>query len=146
MKNYEVTMIRSQMEDIPEIPFPKGFDIRNYRPGEGYIWTRIQRAAEPFIEVDDKLFGRDFGRNLRAMKDRCFFIIADVALFLRKTPTPPPWASQPLIATDGWETRGRRRRGREDEGEEIGTITAWWKLKRHKEDFLLRQSEFLEIL
>ena len=82
-------MIRTHMENIPEIPFPKGFGIRNYRPGEGYIWTRIQRAAEPFINIDDGLFEREFGRNLLAMEDRCFFVITD-------------------------------------EGEEIGTITAWW--------------------
>ena len=83
-------MIREHMDDIPEIPFPKGFSIRNYRPGEGYIWTRIHRAAEPFIEVDDLLFHREFGHNLQEMEDRCFFVITD-------------------------------------EGEEIGTITAWWK-------------------
>ena len=96
MKNYGVKMIREHIENIPEIPFPKGFGIRNYRPDEGHIWTRIQRAAEPFIKIDDGLFAREFGRNLPAMEDRSFFVITD-------------------------------------EGEEIGTITAWenpnWKGK-----------------
>ena len=89
MKNYGVRMIREHMEDIPEMPFPKGFGFRNYRLGEGYIWTRIQRAAEPFIKIDDGLFDREFGHHLRVMEDRSFVVITD-------------------------------------EGEEIGTITAWW--------------------
>lgn len=77
MQNYGVTMIREHMDDIPEIPFPPGFSIRNYCPGEGYIWTRIQRAAEPFIKIDDGLFEREFGQNLLAMEERCFFVITD---------------------------------------------------------------------
>ena len=56
MKNYSVRMIREHMEDIPQFPIPKGFAMRNYRPHEGAIWTRIQRAAEPYFDVDDQLF------------------------------------------------------------------------------------------
>lgn len=89
MRNYGVKMIREHMEDIPEVPFPAGFGVRNYRPGEGHIWTRIQIAAEPFTKVDDQLFHREFGDNLEALEDRMFFIITD-------------------------------------DGEEVGTITAWW--------------------
>jgi len=77
MKNRVVRMIREHMEDIPEIPFPKGFGVRYYRPGEGHIWTRIQRAAEPFLDIDDRLFEREFGDNLREMNDRCFFVVTD---------------------------------------------------------------------
>jgi len=89
LKNYSVRMIREHMDNIPDIPFPKGFGIRNYRLGEGHIWTRIEKAAEPFFEIDDRLFDREFGHHLRVMEDRSFFVITD-------------------------------------EGEEIGTITAWW--------------------
>jgi len=89
MKNIGVTMIREQMENIPEIPFPKGFGVRNYRPDEGDIWTGIQRAAEPFIKIDDQLFEQEFGDNLQEMENRSFFVVTD-------------------------------------EGEEVGTITAWW--------------------
>jgi len=77
MKNLGVTMIRKHMEEIPDIPFPKGFSVRNYRPGEGHIWTRIQRAAEPFFEIDDDLFDREFSNHLKEMEDRSFFVITD---------------------------------------------------------------------
>ena len=49
MKNYSVRMIRENMENIRQFPIPKGFAIRKYRPDEGHIWTRIQRAAERYI-------------------------------------------------------------------------------------------------
>lgn len=69
MKNYSVRMIRENMENIPEFPIPEGFVIRNYRRNEGHIWTRIQKAAEPYIDIDDGLFDRQFKRNLSAMED-----------------------------------------------------------------------------
>jgi GNAT superfamily N-acetyltransferase len=89
MQDIGITMIREHMENIPEITFPEGFGIRNYRPGEGHIWMRIQRAAEKFIKVEDDLFDQEFGRNLKELEDRSFFVVTD-------------------------------------DGEEVGTITAWW--------------------
>ena len=52
MEDLSVTMVRGHMEDIPEIPSPEGFGIRNHRHGEGHIWTRIEQAAEPFVGID----------------------------------------------------------------------------------------------
>ena len=77
MKNIDVRMIREHMENIPDIPFPEGFSARNLRPGEGHIWTRIQRAAETFFEIRDDLFQREFGKNLPALENRSFFVITD---------------------------------------------------------------------
>lgn len=77
MKNYSVRMIREDMENIPHFPIPKGFAIRNYRPNEGHIWTQIQKAAEPYIKVDDGLFAREFKRDLLAMEDRSFYLTTD---------------------------------------------------------------------
>jgi len=90
MENHSLTMIRQHMDQIPEFSLPPGIGIRTYNSGEGYIWTRIQRAAETFFEIDDQLFNREFSRDFKAMEDRCFFLITD-------------------------------------QGEEIGTATAWWK-------------------
>lgn len=89
MRHIGVVMTRENMDNIPKIPFPEGFGVRNYRSGDEHIWTRIQRAAEQFNEIDDGLFDREFGSDLPAMEDRSFFVVTD-------------------------------------DGEEIGTITAWW--------------------
>ena len=74
MKNYSVRMIREHMENIPQFPIPKGFAMRNYRPDEGAIWTRIQRAAEPYFDVDDQLFAREFRRDFGGTGGAKFFI------------------------------------------------------------------------
>lgn len=70
-------MIREDMENIPDFPIPKGFAVRNYRRSEGYIWTRIQKAADPYIKIDDELFVREFKRDLLAMEDRSFYLTTD---------------------------------------------------------------------
>ncbi|MYG08959.1 GNAT family N-acetyltransferase, partial [Candidatus Poribacteria bacterium] len=77
MKNYSVRMIREHMENIPQFPIPKGFAIRNYCPDEGHIWTRILKAAEPYIDIDDGLFDREFGRYLSVLEDRSFYLTTD---------------------------------------------------------------------
>ena len=77
MKNYSVRMIREHMENIPQFPIPTGFAMRNYRPDEGAIWTRIQRAAEPYFDVDDQLFAREFKRDFGALEDRSFYLTTD---------------------------------------------------------------------
>ena len=77
MKNLGVRMIRENMENIPHFPIPEGFVIRNYRRNEGHIWTRIQKAAEPYIDIDDGLFMREFKRDLLAMEDRSFYLTTD---------------------------------------------------------------------
>ena len=77
MKNYSIRMIRNHMENIPHFPIPDGFAIRNYRQNEGHIWTRIQKAAEPYINIDEGLFEREFNRDLSAMEDRSFYLTTD---------------------------------------------------------------------
>ena len=88
MENIGVDMSREHMNDIPQYLFPQGFSIRNYRRGEGYIWTRIAQATETFFHIDDKRFNQHFQQDSKVLNDRIFFVITD-------------------------------------EGEEIGTITAW---------------------
>lgn len=65
------------MDDIPQYPFTNGYGIRNYRRGEDKIWTGIQKAAEPFGQIDDDLFQREFERDLDALEDRSFFLITN---------------------------------------------------------------------
>jgi beta-glucuronidase len=71
----EVTMVRSHMDGIPHHEMPEGFSIRPMRPGEGALWTDIQRDAEPFFDISDDLFMEQFGADLRATEWRSFFIV-----------------------------------------------------------------------
>lgn len=70
-----VRMVRPHLLHIPEVPFPEGFSVRPYQPGDERIWTDIWRDAEPFLTIDDDLFAREFGSDWGALRWRCFFIV-----------------------------------------------------------------------
>jgi len=72
---YSVNMIRPHLRDIPEVPFPPGFRIRPMRLDEGGLWTDIWRDAEPYFDISDDLFQREFGFDPQAVPWRCFLIV-----------------------------------------------------------------------
>jgi len=67
-----VTMIRHDMENIPQFPFPEGFSIRPMRLDEGGLWNDIVWDAEG--HVSDRLFHRQFGSDIQATQWRSFII------------------------------------------------------------------------
>ncbi len=69
-----VTMIRSDLQDIPQVPFPKGFGIRPMRLDEIGVWADIQRDSEEHFKISDTLFYSQFGQDLQAIQWRCFLI------------------------------------------------------------------------
>lgn len=71
---YNVTMLRPDFDHIPQPPFPDGFTIRPMQPGEGGLWTDIQRDAEEYLDITDELFMHQFGYDLAATRWRCFFV------------------------------------------------------------------------
>lgn len=72
---HPVRMIRPHLRDIPQVPFPAGFQIRPMHVEEGGLWTDIVRDAEEYIEISDSLFDREFGSDLQSVEQRCFFIV-----------------------------------------------------------------------
>lgn len=75
LDNVPVNMIRPDLKNIPEVPFPEGFTIRAMQPGEASFWTDIQRDAEPYFAIADDLFQLEYGSDLRATGQRVFFVI-----------------------------------------------------------------------
>ena len=69
-----VTMIRPNLLDIPQIPFPEGFSIRPMRTDEGAIWRDIERDAERYFSVSDEIFYHQFGSDLPATQWRSYLI------------------------------------------------------------------------
>jgi GNAT superfamily N-acetyltransferase len=76
MDNWPVTMIRPNLDDIPEVPFPAGYTVRSLRRNEGGLWEDIWRDAEPFSKIEHGLFEREFGDDPAAIVRRCFIITA----------------------------------------------------------------------
>lgn len=69
-----VTMVRDNLEDFPQAELPAGYRLRGYREGDREVWTALQLAAEPIIDVTPDLFDRQFAHALEAMPDRAFFL------------------------------------------------------------------------
>ncbi len=72
-----VVMIRDNMKNILEIPFPDGFGIRPMRLDDASLWTDIERDAEIYFPITDDIFYNEFGRDLQATQWRGFIIIND---------------------------------------------------------------------
>ena len=71
---HAVTMIRPDLLDIPQVPFPEGFGIRPMRLDEVGLWTDIERDAEPYYPIGDTLFHNQFGLDLPATQWRSFIV------------------------------------------------------------------------
>jgi beta-glucuronidase len=74
---YAVAMVRPNLANLPEIPFPNGFTIRPLQPDEGALWTDIQRDAEPFFPIGNNLFQQEFGKDLAALTWRSYLVTTD---------------------------------------------------------------------
>jgi GNAT superfamily N-acetyltransferase len=70
-----VTMIRDDLEGIPQFPLPPGYTIRWYQDGDEELWLEIERASEEYIEITHGLFMEWHGDHLSKLKDRMFFLL-----------------------------------------------------------------------
>ncbi len=76
IENQRVLMLRPHLRDIPDYAFPAGFALRPMQVAEEGIWTEIHREAERYVPVtDDALFRAQFGADLDAVPERCFFMV-----------------------------------------------------------------------
>ncbi|HTL30725.1 MAG TPA: GNAT family N-acetyltransferase [Tepidisphaeraceae bacterium] len=70
-------MIRPHLRDIPQVPMQPGFRIRGMSQADIPLWTAIERDAEPFLDIGDDLFMKEFGHDLGALPERCYLIETD---------------------------------------------------------------------
>lgn len=73
-ENIDVRMLRPHLRDIPHAPIPDGFRIRPMTEADIPLWTDIERDAEPFLEIGDDLFLKEFGADFAAIYERCYLI------------------------------------------------------------------------
>jgi len=71
-----LTMIRPNLDDVPDQPFGSGYGVRPMKPGDAALWTDIWRDADPGLNVPDDLFIREFGSDWTVIGERCFLITA----------------------------------------------------------------------
>lgn len=71
-----LVMLRDDLAGIPEHPLPDGFSMRRFGDGDRATWLRIEKAAEPYVNISDKTFDREFSGDLPAMGRRSRFLVA----------------------------------------------------------------------
>jgi GNAT superfamily N-acetyltransferase len=79
MEYISVSMVRPNLENLPQFAMPAGFSTRMFRPGDGDTWVRIWRDAEQGLKLQDvtrKTFDENFAADLAAMEKRCIFVVA----------------------------------------------------------------------
>jgi len=76
MEYLSLNMLRQDMRNIPQHRVPAGYSIRAFGDGDRRTWLDIHEAAEPYSEVNGRLFDSAFGRDLPAMPRRCMFLVS----------------------------------------------------------------------
>jgi GNAT superfamily N-acetyltransferase len=67
-------MLRPDLQNTPQVPFPVGFGVRGLRPDEGPLWTDIIRDAEEYFSIGEEIFARTFGVDPDSIPQRCYVI------------------------------------------------------------------------
>ncbi len=71
---YSIWMLRHDLHDVPDVPFPAGYSVRGLQPDEGPLWTAIERDAETHFPIGDDVFAKTFGIDPEAIPQRCYLI------------------------------------------------------------------------
>jgi GNAT superfamily N-acetyltransferase len=69
-----VSMVRHNLENIPNYSLPEPYTIRWYQTGDDQAWLRIEKEAEKKPLIKDELFDKEFGDKRELLPDRLFFI------------------------------------------------------------------------
>ena len=69
-------MLRDHLSDIPDYPMPTGFRMRPFAEGDRDTWVSVETQSEPYIDITNAIFDREFGFDLPAMPKRCWFLVS----------------------------------------------------------------------
>jgi len=68
-----VSMIRENLENIPQFSLPSGFSIRWFREGDAELWLQIHSVADLYNTITPELFVNQFGTDSSVLEKRqCF--------------------------------------------------------------------------
>ena len=74
-QNLSVSMLRPDLADIPQCPLPRGYGVRPYRRGDGETWTAIHQLAEPYIDIGEGFYEKEFGSDEEVLAQRQYFLL-----------------------------------------------------------------------
>ena len=70
----EIAMVRNDLLNIPDIPLPSPYTIRNYSPADKNIWVNIQQQADIYHPISLDTFHIWFGHDENELARRMFFL------------------------------------------------------------------------
>jgi len=70
----EVSMIRDNLDNLPEFSLEAPFSLRLFRSGDELEWVKIHKAANTYNNITIKDFERNFGDDPTALHERMFFL------------------------------------------------------------------------
>jgi len=73
-KNLTVSMIRTDLDDIPQYPLPADFSVRWFQDGDEGLWEHLQSQSERYFAITPELFNDEFGSFSSALGERQFFL------------------------------------------------------------------------
>ena len=94
----DVIMVVDALADVPRRPLPAGFSYRDYRTGDGAVWTRIHEETGAYAPLPPGLHAREFGPDGAALAARQLFV-ADASG--REVATATAWYRDPAHGVPG---------------------------------------------
>lgn len=73
-KNMNISMVRADLEDIPQYRLPADFSVRWFQPGDEGLWRHLQSESERYFEITPEVFKNEFGSDFSALADRQLFL------------------------------------------------------------------------
>lgn len=74
-QNLPLTMVRGNLEGIPNYRLPAGYSLRGYRPGDEEHWRQIHLLADRYSIITPDLFTLEFGREGSVLAERQFYLL-----------------------------------------------------------------------
>ncbi len=70
-----ITMIRKNLDNIPDFTLPTRYTLRWYQHGDNQIWRDIQSPSYEPNQITSELFEREFGFDEKQLRHRQFYIL-----------------------------------------------------------------------
>jgi GNAT superfamily N-acetyltransferase len=74
-RNVRLTMLRENLEHIPQFALPDGFSLRWYVSGDDRAWFEIHLAADHYNQITPDLFEKQFGGDAMELSKRQCFVV-----------------------------------------------------------------------
>ena len=69
-----ISMIREDLEGLPQYELPAGYSLRRWRSGDNQTWTDIESAADKHLQISLEVYATEFGPDKAALKLRQYFL------------------------------------------------------------------------